>query len=71
MLKLLQSYVGIGIIIHRGISIVECHNQRLIMEGAPLRTAALGRNMEVVEVLMGFKELKVNLRGQYRLQISF
>ena len=42
------------------------HHPELLncLGGKPLKDAALGRNMEVLEVLMGFKELQLNLRGQ-------
>ena len=34
------------------------------LEGAPFRKAVLGRNIPVMEVLMGFKELQINMRGE-------
>jgi len=48
------------------VSIQLSHNPEYLncLGGAPLRGAALGKNMEVLEVLMGFKELQVNLRDQ-------
>jgi len=42
------------------------HNPEYLncLGGAPLKEAALGRNIEVVEVLMGFEKLKVNIKDQ-------
>ena len=34
------------------------------LDGTPFRQAVLGRNMEVMEVLMGHSGLQINMRGE-------
>ena len=35
------------------------------LDGAPFRQAVLGRNMEVMEVMMGDKGLQINMSGKW------